>query len=80
VRARPAGQAAWDEEALSGDERLSEFGNQLEDAKAPPSIASWEQVAAEIDTVIEQVTVGDMAPEEGCTAMQEAATGIGTGQ
>jgi multiple sugar transport system substrate-binding protein len=80
VSALPAVQAAWDEEALSGDERLSEFGNQLEDAKAPPSIASWEQVAAEIDTVIEQVTVGDMAPEEGCTAMQEAATGIGTGQ
>lgn len=80
VNALPAVQAAWDEEALSGDERLSEFGNQLEDAKAPPSIASWEQIAAEIDTVIEQVTVGDMAPEEGCAAMQEAATGIGTGQ
>lgn len=80
VSALPAVQAAWDEEALSGDEMLSEFGNQLEDAKAPPSIASWEQIAAEIDTVIEQVTVGDMAPEEGCTAMQEAAAGIGTGQ
>ena len=80
VSALPAVQAAWDEEALSGDEMLSEFGNQVEDAKAPPSIASWEQVAAEIDTVIEQVTVGDMAPEEGCSAMQEAAAGIGTGQ
>ena len=80
VSALPAVQAAWDEEALSGDERLSEFGTQLEDAKAPPSIASWEQIAAEIDTAIEQVTVGDMAPEEGCTAMQEAATSIGTGQ
>jgi len=80
VSALPAVQAAWDEEALSGDERLSEFGNQLEDAKAPPSVASWEQIAAEIDTVIEQVTVGDLAPEEGCTAMQDAATGIGTGQ
>jgi len=80
VSALPAVQAAWDDETLSGDERLSEFGAQLEDAKAPPSIASWEQIAAEIDTVIEQVTVGDMAPEEGCTAMQEAAAGIGTGQ
>lgn len=80
VSALPAVQAAWDEGVLSSDERLSEFGNQLEDAKAPPSIASWEQIAAEIDTVIEQVTVGDMAPGEGCTAMQEAATGIGTGQ
>jgi multiple sugar transport system substrate-binding protein len=59
---------------------LSVFGEQLEDAKAPPSIATWEQVAAEIDGVIEQVTVGDMSPEDGCAAMQEAASGIGTGQ
>lgn len=79
VSALPAVQAAWDDETLSGDERLAEFGAQLEDAKAPPSIATWEQVAAEIDAVIEQVTVGDMTPEDGCAAMQEAASGIGTG-
>jgi len=80
VSALPAVQAAWDEEALSGDEKVAAFGEQLEDAKAPPSIATWEQIAAEIDGVIEQVTVGDMTPEEGCPAMQEAATSIGTGQ
>ncbi len=80
VSALPAVQAAWDEEALSGDERLSAFGDQLEDAKAPPSIPTWEQIAAEIDTVIEQVTVGDMTPEDGCAAMQEEASAIGTGQ
>ena len=75
----PSVQSAWEDEAFSGDELLSAFGDQLEDAKAPPSIATWEQVASEIDTGIEQVTVGDMSPEEGCTAMQEAATSIGTG-
>jgi multiple sugar transport system substrate-binding protein len=80
VSALPAVQAAWDEEALSGDEKLAAFGDQLEDAKAPPSIATWEQIAAEIDGVIEQVTVGDMTPEEGCPAMQDAASSIGTGQ
>jgi multiple sugar transport system substrate-binding protein len=80
VSALPAVQAAWDEEALSGDEMLSAFGEQLEDAKAPPSIPTWEQIAAEIDAVIEQVTVGNMTPEDGCATMQEAATGIGTGQ
>ena len=80
VSALPAVQAAWDEEALSGDEMLSAFGEQLEDAKAPPSILIWEQMAAEIDTVIEQVTVGDMTPEDGCAAMQEEASAIGTGQ
>jgi multiple sugar transport system substrate-binding protein len=80
VSALPAVQAAWDEEALSGDEKLAAFGEQLQDAKAPPSIATWEQIAAEIDGIIEQVTVGDMTPEEGCPAMQDAATSIGTGQ
>ena len=80
VSALPAVQSAWDDETLSSDEKLAAFGDQLSDAKAPPSISTWEQVAAEIDTVIEQVTVGDMSPEEGCTTMQEAAAGIGTGQ
>lgn len=76
----PSVQSAWDDEALSGDEMLSVFGEQLSDAKAPPSIPTWEQIAAEIDLAIEQVTVGDATPEEGCATMQEAATGIGTGQ
>ena len=80
VSALPAVQAAWDEEALSGDEKLAAFGDQLADAKAPPSIATWEQIAAEIDGVIEEVTVGDTTPEDGCAAMQEAASSIGTGQ
>jgi multiple sugar transport system substrate-binding protein len=79
VSALPSVQSAWDDETLSGDERLAAFGEQLSDAKAPPSIATWEQVASEIDAVIEQVTVGDTTPEEGCAAMQEAASSIGTG-
>ncbi len=75
----PSVKSAWDDEALAGDELLSAFGDQLADAKAPPAIATWEQVAAEIDAAIEQVTVGDATPEEGCATMQEAATAIGAG-
>lgn len=79
VSALPSVQSAWDDEALSGDPLLAAFGDQLDDAKAPPAISTWEQVAAEIDAVIEQVTVGDVTPEDGCTQMQEAASDIGTG-
>jgi len=76
----PSVQAAWEDPALADDELLSAFGDQLADAKAPPAIATWEQVAAEaIDTQIEQVTVGDVTPEEGCAAMQAEAEEIGTG-
>ena len=57
---------------------LSAFGDQLEDAKAPPAIPTWEQVASEIDAQIEAVTVGDAAPDAACSAMQEAAASIGT--
>lgn len=75
----PAVQSAWEDEALAGDELLAIFGDQLQDAKAPPAIPTWEQVASEIDAQIEQVVVGDATPEEGCAAMQEAASSIGTG-
>jgi multiple sugar transport system substrate-binding protein len=76
----PSVQAAWDDPALADDELLSAFGAQLDDAKAPPAIPTWEQVAAEaIDPAIEQVTVGDMSPEDGCATMQSEAESVGTG-
>jgi len=76
----PAVQSAWDDEALAGDELLSAFGDQLQDAKAPPAIATWEQVAADaIDAQVEAVTVGNTSPADGCATMQEEAEAIGTG-
>ena len=75
----PSVQSAWDDEALAGDELLAAFGEQLDDAKAPPAIPTWEEVASAIDSQIEQVTVGDASPEDGCAAMQEEAESIGTG-
>ena len=75
----PSTPAAWEDPALADDALLTAFGEQLEDAKAPPAIATWEQVAAGIDSQIEQVTVGDTSPEDACAAMQEEAESIGTG-
>jgi multiple sugar transport system substrate-binding protein len=75
----PAVQAAWDDQTLADDELLAAFGEQLEDAKAPPAIPTWEEVATAIDGQIEQVTVGDATPEDACAAMQQEATSIGTG-
>jgi multiple sugar transport system substrate-binding protein len=75
----PAIQAAWDDPALADDELLAAFGQQLEDAKSPPAIPNWEQVAAAIDGQIEQVTLGDTSPEDACQAMQDEATSITTG-
>lgn len=79
ANALPAVQAAWDDPALADDELLAAFGEQLEDAKAPPSVPSWEQVAAVIDGQIEQVTLGDASADDACSAMQQEAEAIGTG-
>lgn len=75
----PAVQAAWDDATLADDELLATFGEQLEDAKAPPAIATWEEVASAIDGQIERVTQGNTSPEDGCAAMQQEAESIGTG-
>ncbi len=75
----PSVQAAWDDPTLAEDPLLTAFGEQLEDAKAPPAIATWEQVATAIDSQIEQVVVGDASPEDACAAMQSEADSIGTG-
>lgn len=75
----PAVQSAWDDATLSGDALLAAFGDQLGDAKAPPSIPTWEEVAAAIDDQVEQVTLGDVTPTAACQAMQQEASSIGTG-
>jgi len=75
----PAVQAAWDDETLAGDPLLAMFGDQLDKAKAPPSIPTWEQIAAGIDTELEKIAKGAATAEEAAAAMQAQATTIGTG-
>ncbi|HEY0637034.1 MAG TPA: sugar ABC transporter substrate-binding protein [Pseudonocardiaceae bacterium] len=75
----PAVKSAWDDPALKDDELLSLFGAQLEDAKAPPSIPTWEQVSAAIDGELEKVAKGAASAADAANAMQQKATSIGTG-
>ncbi|HWM07419.1 MAG TPA: sugar ABC transporter substrate-binding protein [Actinophytocola sp.] len=75
----PAVQKAWDDEALSGDEQLKTFGDQLDKAKAPPSIPTWEQIAAGVDTELEKIAKGTATPADAAKAMQAQATSIGSG-
>lgn len=79
VGALPAVQEAWETETLSGDEQLSTFGQQLEDAQSPPSIPTWEEVATAIDDELERATAGDASPAEAAQAMQAEAEAIGAG-
>lgn len=75
----PAVKSAWEDPAMSQDPLLAAFGEQLNDAKSPPAIATWEQIAAVIDREIEKVVKGVVSPEEAASTMQSEATSIGTG-
>lgn len=75
----PAVTRAWDDPALKNDPLLFAFGEQLRDAKAPPAIPTWEQVAAGFDTEIEKMVKTAATAQETAKAIQQKATSIGTG-
>lgn len=79
VAALPSVSSAWEGGELSSDPMLAKFGEQLDDAKSPPAISTWEQVADVIDGEIEKVVLADLDPAEATAAMQAGAESIGTG-
>jgi multiple sugar transport system substrate-binding protein len=79
VKDLPAVKQAWDDPALAGDPFLPTFGKQLEDAKSPPAMPTWEQVAAVIDNEVEKAAKSAADPAATVKSMQQRATGIGTG-
>ncbi len=76
----PAVTAAWDDPALSEDEKLAAFGTQLETAKAPPSFPTWEEVVTGFDSELERVTKNGADVETALQTVQGQAESIGTGQ
>jgi multiple sugar transport system substrate-binding protein len=75
----PAVQEAWNDPKLADDPNVAVFGEQLRDAKTPPAISTWSEIANAMNDQLERMTVGNATPEEAAQAMQEAATSIGTG-
>jgi len=75
----PAVQSAWQDAALSGDANLKVFGEQLKDAKAPPTFPTWEQVAAVVDTEVEKLAKSGADPAAAAKTIQDKANAIGTG-
>ncbi|HVQ93006.1 MAG TPA: sugar ABC transporter substrate-binding protein [Mycobacteriales bacterium] len=75
----PAVKASWDDAALKADPMLSQFGQQLNDAKSPPTVSTWEQVASVIDGEVEKATQSGETGSGAAKAMQQKASQIGTG-
>jgi len=76
----PSDSSAWEDPALADDANVAVFGQQLENVKAQPAIATWAEVATAINGQLEQVTAGDVDPQAGADAMQSEAESIGTEQ
>jgi multiple sugar transport system substrate-binding protein len=79
VSALPSVESAWEGGPLANDENLSLFGDQLQDAKTPPAIPKWEQIASEaINAEMEKAMIGGASAEEAAKAMDAKASSIGT--
>ena len=79
VGSLPAVQSTWESGELSTDPLLKSFGDQLQDAKSAPAIATWEQVAAPLDDAIEQVSLGKSDSETALADAESKANSIGFG-
>ena len=76
----PSQENAWDIGSLGTDDNLQIFRDQLGDAKSPPPIPKWEQIASEvINTEMEKALTGGESAEQAAKNMQEKATSIGAG-
>lgn len=75
----PSVESAWDSGELAQDPRLSVFGEQLTQTVAPPSVPTWEQVAAVLDSDIEKAVRGAVPVDEALSHSQQRAQSIGTG-
>lgn len=75
----PAVQSAWQDPGLSGDANLKVFGEQLKDAKSPPTFPTWEQVSAAFDTEVEKLAKSGADPAAVAKTIQDKASAIGTG-
>ncbi|HWO51225.1 MAG TPA: sugar ABC transporter substrate-binding protein [Ornithinibacter sp.] len=75
----PSVKSAWQDPALTADEKLATFGKQLETAQAPPSFPTWEQVVTSFDSELEKITKSGADPAASLKTVQKQAESIGTG-
>ena len=72
----PAVKAAWTDPSISSDASLKVFGDQLNDAKAPPPLAQWEEISKSMNTWVEKAALAQVSPEDAAKGMQQAATAL----
>jgi multiple sugar transport system permease protein len=72
----PACRKSWEYPALTENQHLKAFKEQLEDTCAPPSIPEWEQIAGAFTGTLEEIMYNKKTPEEGVQAIKLQITNI----
>ncbi|MGW6266326.1 extracellular solute-binding protein [Cellulosimicrobium funkei] len=75
----PALNSAWDYEALTSNPRTQVLQEQLENTIAPPTVPSWDELSATIETEAEKVANGQVTSEDAAKAIQAKADTLGLG-
>lgn len=78
VNALPAVSSALDAEPFTSDPRLKVLNDQLENTVAPPSVPSWNEMSAFIETEAEKVANGSSAADAAAAIIAKAES-LGTG-
>lgn len=73
----PAQQSAWEDPVLAEDETLAAFGTQLQTAKTPPQVVSFDKVGEKGNVAIEQIVRGQASVEKALATLQQEAESIG---
>lgn len=74
----PAVTSVLSGDTFAADPRLSVLSDQLQNTWAPPSVPSWNEMSAFIETEAEKVANGSSA-EDSATAIEAKANSLGTG-
>ena len=72
----PAVKAAWNQGTLATDHYLKVFRSQLDDAKPPPVLPKWEEVASKINDEMEKALVGGLSAQKAAKQMQQDAESV----
>jgi len=71
VSSLPAVKEVWNYPELANDPIMRVFGEQLKDAKSPPNIPEWEEIANAISRRVEEVIYKKRTPESAAEALKK---------
>ena len=73
----PANQAAWDLPALTEDENVKVFGEQLNNAKSPPPFPRWEEIGTSLNNELDKIVGSNESGQQGAQQLDKTVEAIG---